>query len=310
MSSIIIRFDNTKVPKGADIELRTAEKSFNPSWNGVPEDIYALIFYDVDAPYPDDPEYSPYLHWLVTNIPDDQVDQGDALIPYQPPTPPSDSPPHKYVVEVYTQKDYIRPRSHVVRKNFRINEFIKRNKLDLFAKTYFYTQSEAGPKAYEAPLSEERRTEKVSPALVKAYKKISQNSPALARYRNESPKDRERAEKKKEERDRYFVPNNPLTNELKKYESCVMKVAYKNPEACEKKDWGGGGCYNPYAVCGGGVKAEVSKWIDFEALPNPELIGFARSHDIEVPKPYKRTLLIDRVEAYMENRRKLHPGGK
>ena len=63
-----------------------------------------MITVDPDVPYPTSGNNShPYLHMIVTNIPDGIYESGDAILPYQEPTPPD--APHMYYFLLYKQMD-------------------------------------------------------------------------------------------------------------------------------------------------------------------------------------------------------------
>jgi hypothetical protein len=56
----------------------------------------AVLMYDIDAPYPEHPSKSPILHWLHLWNQKDEEDE----VPYHGPSPPADSRPHRYIVEI------------------------------------------------------------------------------------------------------------------------------------------------------------------------------------------------------------------
>ena len=60
---------------------------------------YTLAMWDPDAP-----GASPsWLHWLVVNIPYGNVEEGNILVPYAPPTPPPGTGVHRYYFTLYEQ---------------------------------------------------------------------------------------------------------------------------------------------------------------------------------------------------------------
>jgi hypothetical protein len=90
---------------------------------------YTVILYDLDAPYPNNPTKSPYLHYLGT---------GDTiLLPYQPMQPPEDSPAHRYVLKVYDGVvTMIRP----PRENFNVKVFEENNNLKVYRSMMYYSK--------------------------------------------------------------------------------------------------------------------------------------------------------------------------
>jgi phosphatidylethanolamine-binding protein (PEBP) family uncharacterized protein len=84
------------------------------------DDLYSLVIWDPDAPNPS------FLHWMVVNIPEDQILSGTTIQPYHPPTPPSGT--HRYYVGLFKQKNPIQP-SFPSRTGFSIDSFV--NQYDL-----------------------------------------------------------------------------------------------------------------------------------------------------------------------------------
>lgn len=71
---------------------------------------YLVALVDPDAPYPDDPYASQYLHWLQPSIPSSSswkipldTSAASAIVPYVNPTPPNTSPAHRYIVLLFQQ---------------------------------------------------------------------------------------------------------------------------------------------------------------------------------------------------------------
>lgn len=49
------------------------------TWKGDPHSYYTLIMSDPDAPSRGSPKAREWLHWLVVNIPGDNISQADTL---------------------------------------------------------------------------------------------------------------------------------------------------------------------------------------------------------------------------------------
>ena len=93
-----------------------------------------LIFYDTSAPYPENNFNSPYLHYLLVNIPNSDVKRGQDIVKYKPPHPPANSLPHVYVVGWYEQKEEIemeKEEDEEERVKFGLQDFIDENGLEL-----------------------------------------------------------------------------------------------------------------------------------------------------------------------------------
>ncbi len=98
--------------------LKAPNVKYLPSEN----DLYTLVIWDPDAPNPS------FLHWLVVNIPEDRVDQGETLVEYMPPTPPSGT--HRYYVGLYRQPMTVQVGAEPERTGFSIDELTKKYSLE------------------------------------------------------------------------------------------------------------------------------------------------------------------------------------
>ncbi|GBM41207.1 OV-16 antigen [Araneus ventricosus] len=67
--------------------------------------LYTLLMFDPDVPTPQNPTLADFRHWLVENIPGDDVKSGDVISSYHPTAPPSYSDAHRYAFAVYEQPD-------------------------------------------------------------------------------------------------------------------------------------------------------------------------------------------------------------
>jgi phosphatidylethanolamine-binding protein (PEBP) family uncharacterized protein len=100
---------------------------------------YLLIMYDPDA------VSGTYIHWIISNINDSNMNNWIELIPYKGPAPPLKSGKHRYIFELYEQKlinlNPIKERNMSIsnlRKLLGVNEPIN--------KIQFISQSETGGK--------------------------------------------------------------------------------------------------------------------------------------------------------------------
>lgn len=71
--------------------------------NGIMDDVYTLMFYDLDAPTATSATCRSYLHWLRVNIRGRDGLGGEDLISYEAPTPAHSTGTHRYVFELYRQ---------------------------------------------------------------------------------------------------------------------------------------------------------------------------------------------------------------
>lgn len=85
-------------------------------------ELFTLVIYDPDALNPS------FLHWLVINIPEEKVENGDTIVSYKPPTPPSGT--HRYYVALYKQPGTITVEPISDRTLFSIDDFVNKYNLE------------------------------------------------------------------------------------------------------------------------------------------------------------------------------------
>ncbi|KAI7848607.1 phosphatidylethanolamine-binding protein [Circinella umbellata] len=112
-------------------------------------EFYTLMLIDPDAPSAQDNHYSPFRHWIVTNIPGSapQINGSTAnqLSSYYKPSPPKGTGFHRYIFFLYKQKDgkldinnSSIPES---RAKFDFQQFAKDNQLTLVGVNFFKASS-------------------------------------------------------------------------------------------------------------------------------------------------------------------------
>ena len=124
-----VKIDDVEMP--THLSRKEASGSLDITYTGDRDKLYTLVIYDVDAPYPEDPSSSPYLHYAVVNIPGDEIKDGDTIMPYTPPHPPKDSKEHRYIISLFIQKSRIVPIDIKARIRFDVNSFVARHNLKL-----------------------------------------------------------------------------------------------------------------------------------------------------------------------------------
>uniref|UniRef100_A0A7E4W1A0 Phosphatidylethanolamine-binding protein n=1 Tax=Panagrellus redivivus TaxID=6233 RepID=A0A7E4W1A0_PANRE len=81
-------------------------------WTADPNALYTLVKTDPDAPSRADPIYREWHHWLVVNIPGNNISQGQVLSEYIGSGPPPKTGLHRYVYLVYKQNGKITDTEH------------------------------------------------------------------------------------------------------------------------------------------------------------------------------------------------------
>ncbi|KAM3959483.1 protein D3-like isoform 2-T5 [Aphomia sociella] len=143
-----------KYPSGVEVnegnELTPTQVKDVPtvSWDATPNQLYTLVMTDPDAPSRKEPKFREWHHWLVANIPGNNVAAGDTLSAYVGSGPPPDTGLHRYVYLVYKQPsklEFDEPRlpntSGENRANFSIAKFAKKYNLgDPIAGNFYQAQ--------------------------------------------------------------------------------------------------------------------------------------------------------------------------
>ncbi|PIC23252.1 hypothetical protein B9Z55_017017 [Caenorhabditis nigoni] len=81
-------------------------------WDAEPGALYTLIKTDPDAPSRKEPTYREWHHWLVVNIPGNEIAKGDTLSEYVGAGPPPKTGLHRYVYLIYKQAGRIEDKEH------------------------------------------------------------------------------------------------------------------------------------------------------------------------------------------------------
>ncbi|KAH7731393.1 OV-16 antigen 1 [Aphelenchoides avenae] len=107
------------------------------SWDAEQGALYTLVKTDPDAPSRKDPKFREWHHWLVVNVPGNDVSKGDTISEYIGAGPPEGTGLHRYVYLVYKQQGkvsdaehgHLTNRSGDKRNNFKIASFAQKHNL-------------------------------------------------------------------------------------------------------------------------------------------------------------------------------------
>src|SRR5436190_15029263 len=250
----------SKQPSGLqDIKPHEAQEPFQIDLE-IPDNdtaLYTLIIVDNDAPYPNAASLSPYVHLFEYNIQGGDVNTGEYLFEYEAPNPPKDSPPHTYHVAVLKQPGHVEYHSeNFPRENFPLELMTS---LDQLVDELKFTVGDppVGPMttvALQNPMISKLPTPSVQIPT-------SQIAPS-GRGQHD-----------------FFKKDTNLSEEQKKYCSCILKVTDK------------GGARIPYAVCAktvGTTTRDCSVNYDFERMPDHLLRAQLKLHKMEIPSPWNR----------------------
>ncbi|EDV48021.1 protein D2 [Drosophila erecta] len=143
---------------GGELTPTQVQNQPKVEWDADPNALYTLILTDPDAPSRKEPKFREWHHWLVVNIPGNQVDNGVVLTAYVGAGPPQGTGLHRYVFLVYKQpqkltcnEPKIPKTSGDKRANFSTSKFMSKYKLgDPIAGNFFQAQwDEYVPKLYK-----------------------------------------------------------------------------------------------------------------------------------------------------------------
>ncbi|XP_019638043.1 PREDICTED: uncharacterized protein LOC109480298 [Branchiostoma belcheri] len=113
MEKAEVKFDDVRVSFGKTLTPTDTKNEPKVTWPAEDGQLYTLAMIDPDSPSRADPRYGQWKHWLVGNIPGNDVSRGDVISEYISPIPLVGTGPHRYVILVYKQTkrlDFDEPR--------------------------------------------------------------------------------------------------------------------------------------------------------------------------------------------------------
>ncbi len=325
MATLQARLGKYPLTQGSRFSASAAQGPISIGWTSQPNALNAIMLYDVDAPG------GIFLHYLLVDIPQGQVNGGMVLMPYTPPTPPDKA--HTYVLALLRQTQPYRDIAQVTQQNFNVRGFLTAQNMQPETVISFFVQPDnskahisGNPNSIVRPSmvapgfrQPSTVTRPISPttvgpsvakpitptAISPTVRPISALAPITPTITPSitptavipvSPRTRSAM----------FIPNTILNEREQAYCSCVLKVAAKQPGSCNlEKAWfeqrSGETCYNPYAVCAASVKTstrECGNNYNYENLADEHLVAFANLHQIKESKPYNRQVMLNRIYAW------------
>lgn len=146
-----VAFGNEQISAGQELSPSLARTAPNVNWSADNNQLYTLIMVDPDAPNREEHTFRNWLHWLITNIPGNNLHQGDQLCDYMGPSPPARSGLHRYVFLAYQQPSKIdvsrekKGFSGRERASWRVSDFLSRHSMSddqLIAANMFQAKNE------------------------------------------------------------------------------------------------------------------------------------------------------------------------
>lgn len=141
----------------------------NSNSNPNPNALYTLIMYDPDA------INGTYIHWLITNVKNNDITKGNILIPYKGPAPPPKTGKHRYIFKLYEQSGEITNQPITFERSISINDLI--NKLNFInsnsvAEIKFISENISGGKTKKI---KRRKTKRIKRRNNRKTRKSSRN---------------------------------------------------------------------------------------------------------------------------------------
>lgn len=126
-------YDGTHIEPGSEIMSTQLSREPSIKWTYMKNSYYFLCMIDPDAPSRNNPTLRHWQHWLVGNIPECDISNGEVYTEYSKPFPSEDTGLHRYVFLIYKQPELLSfpfqiltSRSMHRRGNFSINEIARR----------------------------------------------------------------------------------------------------------------------------------------------------------------------------------------
>lgn len=134
MTNFSIKYNNIVV-NGEYIDIKQVTNQPTVTFDAT-DSLYTLLMDDPTAPFPETPVYANYLHWLIINIPQNKIANGDIILNYHPPSPLEKSSAHTYRIILYKQKQKINIDPQYIEKIKKQSTF----PTEKFANTYGLTE--------------------------------------------------------------------------------------------------------------------------------------------------------------------------
>lgn len=318
---IVVRFGRRYINFDDVIDSDQAQQPLDVQWGANRSFLYTLMLIDNDMPYPNSNEDSPFLLTLIVNIPGNDYQNGQVVMPYQMPTLYANSDIHRLNLLIYQQTRAINQQlfsgNYQTRANFDVDSYQQQNGLISDYNFVFYVTPMVTntdnieieplqlPAAAQPTNVFAQRYNYVIPAASsscgcrgKAKDKGGERERSVQNYANQrstysttSPPTGVTVQPRYQ--NPRIRPDSQLTEQEQKYCSCVVQVEAKE-----------GDRYNPYAVChssvGGAGRPDCGDNYDWPKLTDAELIGYARGKhgQIVIPNPYDREQMLNNIKQW------------
>lgn len=232
---------------------------FELEWEALPDTFYTLYIYDNTINL---------VHALIVNIPNNEIDKGDVILPYIPPNPPGTSK-HRYIFNIYKQHRHMRT-FEASREDFDLEDFIDSRRLDLVGSKVI----NATKKTFSIGKVGKSNVPKDTRKTRTPRKKRSPTTPKVIRTPRTPRTPRKSEEVEFNSEHPLIKPDTSLSEKEQRYCSCVAKVKAKQTDECILHGKGKGCVNNIYAVCAktvGTTSRKCSENYNFDAFSERQL---------------------------------------
>ena len=136
-----VLYNNKEIINGQFISPQNSQSKPIVNYLACSNTLYTLIMHDPDAPSGN------HLHWIVINIPGNNINDGNTLLQYIGPSPPNGSGTHKYIFLLVEQREkkYLQPIQRAMSMD---NLFAKLNLKDstVISRVYFTSSNQTAGK--------------------------------------------------------------------------------------------------------------------------------------------------------------------
>ncbi|XP_046982767.1 protein D3-like [Schistocerca americana] len=137
-SSVLnVHYGKHAVENGNQLTPTDVKDHPSVTWDAEKDTYYTLAMTDPDAPSRKDPKFREFLHWLVVNIPGNDIAKGETLAEYVGSGPPRGTGLHRYVFLVFKQpgkldfdEEPTSRTSRIGRPRFSIHKFIQKYNME------------------------------------------------------------------------------------------------------------------------------------------------------------------------------------
>ena len=262
------------------------------SWSPTNNKLYTLAVRNRDVDH---------VNFLATNIPGTDLNRSSVLLPYE-----STRSGRNYEVMLHEQPGVISD-SKATRTNFDMNEFARNNNLTHVETSTLETKRGRGRPKRSSNKKSAARGRSVSPSPTGRGRSPTRVASPVRTTRGRSVSPRARSPNGRfsasssSTSSNIIKKNSNLTEKEKKYCSCVLKVAAKQPASCNRNvnsKAGTNSCANSFATCAkstGGSNRKCGENYNFEGMDDTYLKAYAELSRIAIPSPYSRSKMIDNI---------------